>query len=173
MHRLHTIGTTLLVSATIALSALAQTPPGTNSQPATPAKPAAKQAATSSNTTRKLPVTRTQAQPRRRSVVHHYPYPYPGYYRNDRTAGWRNPGSVGRYAEYYPPGDQFQINQAGERDPVGVATFGDGGIPDRNEQLRALQIGVQRDNAIQNHIDNYARPYAGYGMGVGYFGGFY
>ena len=32
---------------------------------------------------------------RRRSIVHHYPYPYPGAYNNDETAGFRNPGGVG------------------------------------------------------------------------------
>ena len=31
---------------------------------------------------------------RRRSIVHHYPYPYPGAYHNDDTAGFRNPGGV-------------------------------------------------------------------------------
>jgi hypothetical protein len=111
-----------------------------------------------------------QAQaPRRRSIVHHYPYPYPGYYHGDLTAGWRNPGGVGRYGEFYPPGNQFQVNPA--QDPVKVATFGGGGIPDRNEQLQAQQIGIQRYNSIQGHIDNMARPYIGYG--VGFFGGAY
>ena len=45
----------------------------------------------------------------RRSIVHHYAYPYPGYYNNDDTAGFRNPGGVGKFAEYYPPGNQFQV----------------------------------------------------------------
>src|SRR5690349_4271563 len=48
----------------------------------------------------------------RRSIVHHYPYPYPNYYHNDDRAGFRNPGGVGRYMEYYPPGNQFQ-NEGG------------------------------------------------------------
>ncbi len=106
---------------------------------------------------------------RRRSIVHHYPYPYPGYYNNDETAGFRNPGGVGRYAEYYPPGNQFQV----QGDPVRVAQFGVGGYPSRAEQLQAQQIGISRYNSIQNHIDNYARPMYGYGFGVGGFGGFW
>jgi len=70
---------------------------------------------------------------RRRSIVHHYPYPYPGAYYNDDTAGFRNPGNVGRHAEYYLPGDRFQV----EQDPVRVAQFNKGGYPSRSEQLAA------------------------------------
>ena len=105
----------------------------------------------------------------RRSIVHHYPYPYPGYYNNDDTAGFRNPGGVGKYAEYYPPGNQFQV----QGDPVRVAQFGVGGYPSRGEQMQAQQIGISRYNSIQNHIDNYAMPHFGYGFGVGGFGGFW
>jgi hypothetical protein len=108
---------------------------------------------------------------RRRSIVHHYPYPYPGFYVNDATAGFRNPGGTSRYLEYYPPGNQFQLDPG--RDPVRVATFGGGGIPDRAEQLASQQVGIQRYNSLQQHIDNYARPFIGYGFGVGGFGGFY
>ena len=108
------------------------------------------------------------ASPRRRSIVHHYPYPYPGYYHGDQTAGYRNPSRVGRYAEYYPPGNQFQV----EQDPVRVAKFDSGGGPNWDEQRAAQQVGIQRYNSIQQSIDNYARPYYGYGFGVGYFGGF-
>ncbi len=106
---------------------------------------------------------------RRRSIVHHYPYPYPGYYNNDDTAGFRNPGGVGKYAEYYPPGNQFQV----QNDPVRVAQFGVGGYPSRGEQMAAQRIGISRYNSIQNHIDNYARPAFGFGFGVGGFGGFW
>lgn len=106
----------------------------------------------------------------RRSIVHHYPYPYPSYYNNDETAGFRNPGGVGKYAEYYPPGNQFQV----QGDPVRVAQFGvGGGYPSRAEQMQAQQIGISRYNSIQNHIDNYSRPAFGYGFGVGGFGGFW
>jgi len=105
----------------------------------------------------------------RRSIVHHYPYPYPGYYQNDDTAGFRNPGGVGRHAEYYPPGDQFQV----QNDPVRVAQFGKGGYPSRAEQMQAESLGIQRYNSIQRHIDNYAMPRFGYGFGAGGFGGFW
>jgi hypothetical protein len=102
---------------------------------------------------------------KRRSIVHHYAYPYPEYYHGDATGGFRNPNGAGRYIEYYPPGNQFQVNAG--TDPVKVATFGGGGVPDRNEQLAAQQIGINRYNAIQGHIDNMARP----AFGVGFFGG--
>jgi hypothetical protein len=107
-----------------------------------------------------------QAPPqyRRRSIVHHYPLPYPEYYHGDATGGFRNPGGVGRHLEYYPPGNQFQ-----ERgDPVRVAGF-DQGFGNRAEQLQSLQVGVQRENAIMNHIDSMARP----AFGVGFFGGMF
>jgi hypothetical protein len=106
---------------------------------------------------------------RRRSIVHHYPYPYPGAYYADETAGFRNPGGVGRYAEYYPPGDHFQV----EGDPVRVAQFGVGGYPSQADQRAAQQLGISRYNSIQQHIDNYAMPHFGYGFGMGGFGGFW
>ncbi len=104
---------------------------------------------------------------RRRSIVHHYPYPYPGYYYDDAAAGFRNPGGIGRHAEYYYAGEQFQA----QGDPVRVAQFGVGGYPSRAEQLAAQQVGIARYNSIQGHIDRMAR--FGYGFGVGGFGGFW
>lgn len=106
---------------------------------------------------------------RRRSIIHHYPYPYPGAYYTDETAGFRNPGGVGRYAEYYPPGDHFQV----EGDPVRVAQFGVGGYPSQAEQRAAQQVGISRNNSLQQHIDRYAMPAYGYGFGMGGFGGFW
>ena len=138
----------LVLSTAVAPAVFAQAPSTTQNPQRQPAQP---------------------TTPARKSIVHHYPYPYPGYYHGDQTAGFRNPGGTGRYLEYYPAGNQFQVNT--ERDPVKVATFGGGGIPDRNEQLAAQQIGIQRYNAIQGHIDRMAQPYMGYG--VGYFGGAY
>lgn len=102
--------------------------------------------------------------PARKSIVHHYPYPYPSYYHGDQSAGYRNPGHQGRYLEYYPPGNQFQENN----DPVRPAQF-DTGFGNRSEQLASQQVGIARYNSIQGHIDSYARPM----MGVGFFGGFY
>jgi len=125
---------------------------------------------------KRLEQTQAQAQPPaptyRRSIVHHNPYPYPNFYQNDATAGFRNPGGTGRYREYFPPGNQFQLNQ--ERDPVQVARFDQGGgAPDRAEQLQAESVGIAKYNSIQQHIDNYARPLFGFGFGVGGFGGFF
>jgi len=115
----------------------------------------------------------TQVPAYRRSIVHHNPYPYPSYYHGDETAGFRNPGGTGRFREYYPPNDQFQLNTT-ERDPVQVAKFDQGGgAPDRAEQLQAESLGIAKYNSIQGHIDSYARPMMGYGFGVGGFGGVY
>ncbi|WP_422926193.1 hypothetical protein [Singulisphaera sp. PoT] len=163
MKRLWPVAYVLIASTSLTLVAFAQDP----SSSTTTTNPSA-----TTPTPAKKAVTRTQAR-QRRSIVHHYPYPYPGYYHSDRNAGWRNPGGVGRYGDYYPAGDRFQANDNVERDPVSPATFGNGGIPSRDEQLQAQQIGVQKDRVMQDHIDNYARPYYGYGFGVGYFGGYY
>src|SRR4051812_22892552 len=150
----------LLVAGACVAGASAQNPPSGQGPFAT------NPAATSKN------LVQTQMPPYRRSIVHHNPYPYPNYYHGDETAGFRNPGGTGRYREYYPPGNQFQLNQ--ERDPVQVAKFDQGGgAPDRAEQLQAEALGIAKYNSIQQHIDNYSRPYMGYGLGVGGFGGFY
>ena len=121
-----------------------------------------------------LPPIRSQSEApqQRRSVVHHYPYPYPGAYHGDETGGFRNPGGVGRYAEYYPPGNRLQQNN----DPVRRARFDQGGgAPDRQEQIQAYNAGTARYNAIQQHIDRYGagRMYYGFGFGMGGFGGFW
>ena len=105
----------------------------------------------------------------RRSIVHTNPFPYRGYYDDDSTGGYRNPDGVGRVAEWYPPGNRFQI------DPLTIshtASFDTTpGVPNRQEQLAAQQVGIARNNSLQSHIDNYARPF--YGLGVGYYGGMY
>jgi hypothetical protein len=159
MKRINRVTTTLVMSGAMTLVASAQTPapPGGQAAGTRPAGNTAP-AATAPN----------PAPPARRSIVHHYPYPYPEYYHGDQTAGFRNPGGLGRHLEYYPAGNQFQLGQS--RDPVRVARFDQGGgAPDRAEQLAAQQIGIARDQVLMNHIDNYARP----AFGVGYFGGFY
>lgn len=141
----------LILAGLAAPAASAQVPPAAQPAPANPAQPA--------------PAQQPAWPKARQSVVHHYAYPYPGYYHGDSTGGFRNPGGQGRYLEYYPPGNQFQVNP--QQDAVKVATFGGGGIPDRNEQLAAQQLGVAKYNAIQGHIDSMARPM----WGVGFFGG--
>ena len=94
---------------------------------------------------------------------------YRGYSDDDSTGGYRNPGGVGRSAEWYPAGNRFQS------DPLPIshtASFDtNSGAPNRQEQLAAQQAGVAQYNALQSHIDRYAGPY--YGLGVGYYGGLY
>lgn len=148
MNRLMRMAAPFLFALAIAAPANAQAPP-------TGAQPGGTGASSATAPTSRI---------RRRSIVQHYPYPYPEYYYGDQTAGFRNPGGQGRFLEYYPPGNQFQENN----DPVRVAKF-DTGFGNRQEQLQSLQVGVSRENAIMNHIDRYARP----SFGVGFFGGFY
>jgi len=143
------LAATLALTGATTLAGFAQgpAPAGGNAEPNTP-----------------LALANELHPPRRRSIVHHYPLPYPEYYHGDQTAGFRNPGGVGRYIEYYPPGDKFQENN----DPVQAARF-DTGFGNRSEQMQAQQVGVQRENAIMNNIDQMAAPR----LGIGYFGGFY
>src|SRR5881394_3412214 len=102
------IASAFMVSAGVATLALAQAPPASQPAPAPRPAPARPQVAPKQAATARTAVTRTQNKTQRKSIVHHYPYPYPSYYYNDRTGGFRNPGGLGRYAEYYPPGDRFQ-----------------------------------------------------------------
>src|SRR5690606_15735959 len=82
-------------------------------------------------------------------------------------AGFRNPGNVGRTAEYYPPGNQFQNPQQAGGERV-TARIGNGGVPDRASQIAAYNAGTSRYNALQTHIDRYGRPMRGFGMGFGF-----
>jgi hypothetical protein len=153
MTRFRRVASALAVSSAVVGIAVAQAPssPSTSGTEPNQPRPAA---------------VKPQLHPKRRSIVHHYPYPYPGYYNYDQTAGYRNPGGVGRYAEYYPPGNQFQV----EQDPVRVAGFDRGGAtPNWDQQRAAQQVGIARYNSIQQSIDRYAAPR----YGVGYFGGFF
>jgi hypothetical protein len=161
MTRLHPVAAAVVFWGAFAPRAGAQTPPVAGGQsPATPAQPQA--------TSPELKVAPyPYAVTPRRSIVHTNPFPYPGYYRDDSTGGYRNPGGVGRYAEYYPPGNQFQIDPSQISHTASFDTAA--GVPDRAEQLAAQQVGIARANSLQSHIDSYARPY--FGLGVGYFGG--
>jgi hypothetical protein len=135
------IAASVLVTAVVASSAIAQNPSSVARRPTPPSQ-----------------------NPARRSIV----YRRPTLYDMQRTAAYQNPGGVGRYSEFYSGGIPPQTGQ----DPVRVATFGGGGIPDRQEQLQAQAIGIQRYNSIQQHIDRFAAPYFGWGFGAGVFGGF-
>jgi hypothetical protein len=91
--------------------------------------------------------------------------------RDDMTWGYRNPGGVGRYKEYYPPGNRFQ----NENPPTIVARFDQGPYgTTRQAQLQAVSIGTQRNSTILGNIGTYGRPLGfGYGFGLGGYGGFY
>ena len=164
---------TRLRLAGLSIAALAATSGLALSQEGAPPPPPAASPSASAQPTPPYPEhIRPQAHypQQRRSVVHHYPYPYPEYYHGEPTAGFRNPGGRGRYAEFYT-GDEGSRPAV---DPVRRAQFDQGGgAPDRAEQIAAYNAGTQRYNAIQQHIDNYARPYWGVGFGVGGFGGFW
>lgn len=95
--------------------------------------------------------------PAHRSIIRHNPLPY----SSERSYGYRNPGGVGRSAEYYPPGNQFE-GKGG--DPVKVAGF-DTGPGNRQEQFQAQSLGIQRANSLQYQIQAYSTP--GYGLGYG------
>ena len=86
--------------------------------------------------------------------------------RSNQYAGFRNPGGVGRRAEYYPAGDKFQNEGKGSV----AATF------DGNHRPRhAGEVSRGRHRAgpgLQSHIDSYGRPLAWYGMGFGYGPGY-
>lgn len=96
------------------------------------------------------------------SVLRHKPWPY----APKDSWGFRNPGGVGRVAEYYPPGNTFQNDSPKST----VAQIGNGGQPDRNEQLASQAVGIARYNALQGHIDRYGHP-MGFGFGFGFGGG--
>jgi len=180
MTRLPQIAAALIVAGAFAPFATAQAPPAPRS-PAPAAPRVAPAEAREPVRGRAAERAALMSPPTyRRSVVHRYTYPpsatpeptesrsASAYEQTDpKSAGYRNPGGVGRYLEYYPPGNEFQA----ERDPVRVAQFGGGGVPDRDAQRAAQEVGIQRSNSIQGHIDSYARPY-GYGFGFGAFGGF-
>lgn len=141
----------LLLSGFLAIPARAQAPadgagPAT-SQPAAP---------------------RREATPRRYTSSRRDAYPYSGYRTYDSSrSGYRNPGGVGRYSEYYPAGDRFQNTEV--RNPVPVATFNGGsGVPTMEQQMAAQSLGVQKYNSIQQSIDRYAQPYYGFGFGFGF-----
>jgi hypothetical protein len=110
-------------------------------------------------------------EPAHRSVIRHNPlnerYSY-GSSQGNQNPGFRNPGGVGRNAEYYPAGDKF--------DSEGVhfkpAQFDQGpAATSRSAQIASYNAGTQRYNAIQRSINSYARPSFGIGFGGGVFYG--
>jgi hypothetical protein len=99
-----------------------------------------------------------QYHPGYRSVLRQPRYSY-----NENNYGVRNPGGVGRYAEYYPPGDMFQN---GGHDPTPRAGF-DQNLPvgSIDQQAMATQVGTQKYSVMQQHLDNFSRPLGFYGFG--------
>ena len=115
--------------------------------------------------------------PRRAPRTRTAPDPHDSAYRQNSSSsssfGFRNPGGVGRNAEFYPPGNNFN---SGGTDPIGVAHFGGGpSSTSRQSQLQSQQVGIQRQNEYDNRINALARPLGGFGAGFGFgygFGGF-
>lgn len=132
-----------------------------------------------SKATRSSPSERPQGTSSRRtgsdySYSNSYPYhsrtaPQPPQYHRDFDPGYRNPGGVGRRAEYYGPPETFERPSVPER----VARFGDGpSAISREAQIRAQQQGIERTQTLNQHIDAYGRPLGvGYGYGFGFLGG--
>ena len=96
--------------------------------------------------------------PRRTSYDSHYSGSSQG------RSGYSTMG-VGRYGEYYTPNT---LAPQVDNHPAQVAGFGNGGIPDRNEQIAAQQAGQARSRDIQDNINAYGRPYGAIGAGFGY-----
>lgn len=137
-------------------------------------------AAVSSTASAQVPPATTQGptEPASRIIDPYLPMYSPSRYQyHSRTApppphdpeadyGFRNPGGVGRVGEFYPPGNTFERGT----DPVRVAQFGGGpSATSRQSQMEAQQLGIQRNQTLNQHIDAYARPFGyGYGFGFGY-----
>jgi hypothetical protein len=110
-------------------------------------------------------------EPAHRSVIRHNPlnerYSYNASPDN-QAPGFRNPGGIGRNAEYYPAGDKFD-NEGVRFKP---AQFDQGpAATSRASQIASYNAGTQRYNAIQGSINSYARPSFGIGFGGGVFYG--
>lgn len=91
----------------------------------------------------------------RRSVLNIQPY--------------RVGGSTGSYES--PRGPMpYPVRQYQNANPPNiVAQFGSGpGVTDRAGQLAAQQVGINRNQALNQHLEAYARPfYGGFGFGFG------
>ena len=71
------------------------------------------------------------------------------------TAGYRNPGGVGRYLEYYPPGNEFQVEtRPGPRGPLRRGRRPGPG-PTNAPRSRSASSATTPSS---RHIDSYAHP---------------
>ncbi len=183
----------LLVGGLLETGAFGQTAPPLIAKPADtpPPAPTAAAPATSNHSSGDFrsfrePIPTDPAHPdyhagAHRSIVRHNPLPHRTSYQSNypykggnggsgnssstNHGGNYSTGGVGRIAEYY---DNRTLAPPVDYHPVPVGGFGNGGIPDRNEQLQAQQIGAQRTANIQNNINAYGRPYGAMGAGFGY-----
>jgi len=89
-------------------------------------------------------------------------------YRTYPNYGYRNPGGVGRRAEFYPPGNHFQ----NEGVTLSPGQFGNGGLPSRADQLDAVRTGIQHDRMLNSQMGTYGAPLGGFGLGYGLGFGF-
>lgn len=97
------------------------------------------------------------------SVVRHRPVPYR---TDDSTYGYRNPGHLARVAEFYPPGEKFDVPNV---DPIHPATYNEQTAAlSRSAQIQAYNAGTQRYNAVMQSIYAYSRPMGGFGWGYGF-----
>lgn len=85
--------------------------------------------------------------------------------QRNASYGVRNPGGVGRFAEYYPPGNRFQNDSPAH---ITARTGVGGGAPTLADQRAAQAVGTARYSALQTHIDTYGRPMMGFGLGFGF-----
>ncbi len=64
----------------------------------------------------------------------------------------------------------YPVRQYQNANPANIVpTFGSGpGVTDRAGQLAAQQVGINRNQALNQHLEAYARPfYGGFGFGFG------
>lgn len=123
-----------------------------------PARPAARKAAPARR------ISYAELPPQHPSILRVKPWHEDYIPEDQKSYAFRNPGGVGRRAEYYPPNNRFQNDS-----PRHVtARIGLGGQPDRNEQLRSQAVGTAYYGMLQQHIDRYGSPRFGFGFGFGW-----
>ncbi len=98
-------------------------------------------------------------EPTDRTIVRHRDLPYRD---SDSGFGFRNPGGVGRFGEFMPPGDEFQ-NPGRAR--VAATFSGTNGVVSRDQQIQMAAVGNAQNQTMYNHMAAYARPMGFYGFG--------
>jgi hypothetical protein len=172
MNRPTRLASAIVFSAILSPCAIAQVP----STPDIRASNTVPQARVSVASTDPDAVARPRPAAKRRHTLadSRLSYGYDTVETDDSHAGFRNPNGVGRKLEWYPAGNRFQNDRTGI--PFQAARFNgsENASPTFSESVAGQAVGAAKYNALQSHIDNYARPYFGFGgLGAGYFGGFY